>query len=164
MKGRNRKEMKRNNGKQYENNGEEMKTYCLPQLMHAGKCVCQLQLPLFSCLLLFPHRVSSVSLTPHFPPIASPHRHFPQIYGSHTPLPSVLAIQTLISRSLSISPSQSCLSLSLSLSLSPSISLRLRKIKLAAEVALMAISSSCAGISSPAPPTCLISREANLWQ
>lgn len=43
---------------------------------------------------------------------------FPQIYGSHVPLPSVLAIQTLISRSLSISPSPSCLSLSHSFHLS----------------------------------------------
>lgn len=69
--------MKRNNGKQYENNGEEMKTHCLPRLMHAGKCACQLHLPLFSRLLLLPRRVSSLSLTPHFPPIAPPHRRFP---------------------------------------------------------------------------------------
>lgn len=64
--------MKRNNGKQYENNGEEMKTHCLPRLMHAGKCACQLHLPLFSRLLLLPRRVSSLSLTPHFPPIVPP--------------------------------------------------------------------------------------------
>lgn len=119
MKYRNRKEMKRNNGKQYENNGEEMKTHCLPRLMHAGKCVCQLHLPLFSRLLLLPRRVSSLSVTPHFPPIAPPLIvAFPQIYGSHIPLPSVLATRTLISRSLSISPSPSCLSLSHSFHLS----------------------------------------------
>lgn len=43
---------------------------------------------------------------------------FPQVYGSHIPLPSVLATRTLISRSLSISPSPSCLPLSHSFHLS----------------------------------------------